>query len=299
MTAPLSPDCRSGWCRVVRAGRRMGRFILLLAVVGLALAPPPQDAKSEEGKDNLRFSLRTRVEAFKGSGDWSEVTLVKDIPARETALIICDMWDQHWCPTASKRCAELARKMAPVIAAAQARGIPVIHAPSECMEFYKDTPQRQRMVQVKRVQPPKPLTLSEPPLPVDDSDGGCDCDEPVKSYRAWKRQHQDIPIADTDVISDNGAEVYSFLHERGIKNLIMMGVHTNMCVLGRSFAIRQMTKWGIHCILVRDLTDSMYNPKKAPYVSHDAGTELIVQHIEKYWCPSMLSRDLKDALAKP
>ena len=51
----------------------------------------------------------------------SLVTLVKDIPARETALIICDMWDQHWCPTAIKRCAELARKMAPVIAAAQAR----------------------------------------------------------------------------------------------------------------------------------------------------------------------------------
>src|SRR5207244_12352684 len=105
------------------------------------------------------------------------------------------------CPPACKWGGELGRWLALVIAAAQARGIPVIHGPSECMEFYRDTPQRQRMVQVKRVQPPKPLTLSEPPLPVDDSDGGCDCDEPVKSYRAWKRQHQDIPIADTDVIS--------------------------------------------------------------------------------------------------
>jgi len=65
-----------------------------------------------------------------------------------------------------------------------------------------------------------------------------------------------------------------------------------MCVLGRSFAIRQMTRWGIHCVLVRDLTDSMYNPKKAPFVSHEKGTELIIQHIEKYWCPSILSVDL-------
>jgi hypothetical protein len=36
----------------------------------------------------------------------------------------------------------------------------------------------------------------------------------------------------------------------------------------------------------------MYNPKKAPFVSHDEGTELVVKHIEKYWCPSVLSKDL-------
>ena len=71
-----------------------------------------------------------------------------------------------------------------------------------------------------------------------------------------------------------------------------MGVHTNMCVLHRTFAIKQMTRWGIRCILVRDLTDSMYDPKKPPMVSHDQGTELVVQYIEKYWAPSILSKDL-------
>ena len=193
----------------------------------------------------------------------------------------------------------MAEKMAKVIACGQAMGIPVIHAPSECMEFYKDTPQRRRILEMVRVPPPKPLALADPPLPVDDSDGGCDCDEPVKSYRAWTRQHAAIPIADNDVISDNGAEVYSYLKQRGIKNLLIMGVHTNMCVLGRSFAIRQMTRWGIRCILVRDLTDSMYNPKKAPFVSHNQGTELVVQHIEKYWCPSIQSSDLLAQATKP
>ena len=77
-----------------------------------------------------------------------------------------------------------------------------------------------------------------------------------------------------------------------------MGVHANMCILNRSFAIKQMTNWGIRCILVRDLTDAMYNPRKAPYVSHAAGTELVIQHIEKYWCPTVLSADLIAALAK-
>ena len=60
----------------------------------------------------------------------------------------------------------------------------------------------------------------------------------------------------------------------------------------RSFAIRQMTKWGVQCILVRDLTDTMYDPQDAPQVSHEQGTELVVEHIEKYWAPSCTSADL-------
>lgn len=70
-----------------------------------------------------------------------------------------------------------------------------------------------------------------------------------------------------------------------------------MCVLGRSFGIRQMTQWGVNCFLVRDLTDTMYNPAPPPKVSHDEGTERVVQHIEKYWCPSLLSTHLMNALA--
>ena len=77
--------------------------------------------------------------------------------------------------------------------------------------------------------------------------------------------------------------------------LLLKGVHANMCVLGRSFAIRQMTRWGITCILIRDLTDAMYNPAMKPYVSHEQGTRLGIEHIEKYWCPSILSADLKTA----
>jgi hypothetical protein len=33
----------------------------------------------------------------------------------------------------------------------------------------------------------------------------------------------------------------------------------------------------------------MYNPKSAPYVSHFEGTRLIIEHIEKYVCPSITS----------
>ncbi len=35
-------------------------------------------------------------------------------------------------------------------------------------------------------------------------------------------------------------------------------------------------------MLVRDLTDTMYNPASRPFVSHYSGTSLIISHIERY-----------------
>jgi type 1 glutamine amidotransferase len=37
------------------------------------------------------------------------------------------------------------------------------------------------------------------------------------------------------------------------------------------------------------MTDTMYNPRKSPYVPHCIGTELMIEHVEKYWCPTIAS----------
>ena len=64
-----------------------------------------------------------------------------------------------------------------------------------------------------------------------------------------------------------------------------------MCVLGRPVAIRQLVKLGKQVVLVRDMTDTMYNHRMRPFVDHFAGTELVVEHVEKYWCPTIESTD--------
>src|SRR5262249_10248010 len=84
-------------------------------------------------------------------------------------------------------------------------------------------------------------------------------------------------------------EIWNLMEQRGIKNVILVGVHTNMCVLGRPFGLRQMAKNDKNVVLMRDMTDTMYNPKKWPYVSHFRGTDLIVEHIEKFVCPTVTS----------
>jgi len=270
---------------------KRGRQVLICAIVSCAAAL----AASVPGSA-LKLNFRTRVEAFKGSGDWQEAHFEKTLPVARTAIVICDMWDKHWCSGASRRVDALAARMAPVVDAARAHGILIIHAPSETMEFYKGAPQRQRTLAVAKVVVPQPLPLTDPPLPIDDADGGCDT--PDKFYKAWTRENARLHIAPEDAISDNGAEIFSLLRARGIENLLVMGVHTNMCILNRTFAIKQMTRWGVRCVLVRDLTDSMYNPKDRPFVMHDRGTGLVIEHIEKYWAPTVLSADLVAALPR-
>lgn len=265
---------------------RRGLFAVLPAA---ALA-----ATTKSGERILRLPLRGQLEVFRGSGIWQPVSLRRDFPVTQTAILICDMWNNHWCQGAARRVAILAQRMEPVLEQARAGGIQIIHSPSEVMDFYKDHPARRRIQEIPQIAPPASLALSDPPLPIDDSAGGCDTHD--KFYKAWTRETATLRIGDGDVISDKGTEVYSFLRYRHIENLLVMGVHANMCILNRTFAIKQMTRWGIHCVLVRDLTDAMYDPAAPPHVSHVAGTELVIEHIEKYWAPSTLSPDVTAAL---
>jgi nicotinamidase-related amidase len=130
-------------------------------------------------------------------------------------------------------------------------------------------------------------------MPVDDSDMGCDCPEKCEIAGPWKRQIDVIDIDEQrDAITDNGQELVNLFAERRVDNVIICGVHLNMCVLGRPFAIRQLVKMGKNVVLVRDMTDAMYDHRMRPFVDHFDGVDLIVEHVERYWCPSIESTDL-------
>lgn len=252
-----------------------------------------------ERPQTLQLHARSRVETSKGSGQFQAVEKAVQWEPKKTAIIICDMWDQHWCKGATARVGELAPRMNEVIKEARKRGVLIIHAPSSTMDFYKETPQRKRAQQAPKVKPPTTLEswrslnlAKEGPLPINDSDGGCDDHPQCPGGSPWKRQIATLEIATEDAISDSGEEVYNLLQQHGIENVIIMGVHTNMCVLGRPFSIRQMVSLGKNVLLMRDMTDTMYNSRMSPFVSHFAGTDLVVEHIEKNWCPSITSADV-------
>jgi nicotinamidase-related amidase len=233
---------------------------------------------------------------------WETIAEPRTLSTSQTALVLCDVWDRNWCRGANERLAPMLPGINDLAHRLREAGVLVVHAPSETMDFYAGAPARRRVLAAPRIMPPVPLDHPNPPLPIDDSDGGCDTpgDFFDTLNRPWTRQDPAITIdQDRDVISDSGVELYSFYRQRGITSVLIMGVHANMCILNRTFAIKAMVRCGVDIVLIRDLTDAMYNPARSPYVSHEEGTNLVVGYIERFWCPTVTSQQVVDALPTP
>jgi lysophospholipase L1-like esterase/nicotinamidase-related amidase len=279
---------------------KTNRFLQLLLSVLLVAGP------NLAAEVPFTLSLTTRL----ASGT-PRVTSEKWVPS-QTAIIVCDMWDLHPCHNAFLRENEMAPRVNAVLEKARADGVLIIHAPSACMAPYEATPARMRAKSAPQAavipehidrwctQIPSEVNAV---YPLDQSDGGVD-DEPAQHEAwvreliakgrnpkaAWASQTDALRIdQDKDAISDSGTEIWNLLEARGIRNVILTGVHTNMCVAGRPFGLRQMAKNGKHVVLLRDLTDTMYNPKAWPFVSHVRGTQLFIEHVEKRICPTITS----------
>jgi nicotinamidase-related amidase len=266
----------------------------MLALLLLTLAPAGRADQGPAGNSNLPLRLRRLVEASPGTGRWIETETGAVWDAAKTAVVICDMWNQHWCKGATSRVAEMAPRMNNVVAALRDRGVLVIHCPSDTMKYYKDHPGRKLALAAPKVATTKPLDWvnrvaeTEPALPIDDSDGGCDDQPKCPGGSPWIHEISTLEIKPGDAIAD-GPEAFYLMRQRGVTNVIVMGVHENMCVLGRPFSIRQMVRQGQNVVLMRDLTDTMYNSRSKPFVDHFTGTALVCWHIEKYWCPTITS----------
>lgn len=243
----------------------------------------------------LALKLRRLIATEKGIGQWQ----VSENPVRweptNTAVVICDMWDKHWCKGATARVAEMAPRMNQTVNELRKRGVLIIHCPSETMKFYESTAGWKLAQSAPRADTKAPLqgwcslnSVKEPSLPIDDSDGGCNDEPQCQQGSPWRHEISTIEIKDGDAITDN-SEAYNLMRQRGITNVIIMGVHENMCVLGRPFSIRQMVYQGENVVLMRDLTDTMYNSRRKPFVDHFTGNDLVCWHIEKYWCPTITS----------
>jgi nicotinamidase-related amidase len=210
------------------------------------------------------------------------------------------MWDKTHCVSAARRVAALAPKMNEVVARLRSEGAFIVHAPAGCMDFYAGTPARARAQQAPRVASRVPVRWNvrdasrELPLPAslgDDTPCSCEpgppCTEGGPPY-PWTRQIDSIEVADSDAVTDDGHELLALLDDRGIRDVVVMGVHANRCVLGRPYGIRQLVYWGKRPVLCRDLTDSYHRDPRG----HAWGNDAMMAHIERHWCPVTTSDQL-------
>src|SRR5260370_30501387 len=151
----------------------MTRRTYLMAVSGLLFAAGPSDRPKKQGK--LLLHARSRTDSLAVQ----QRELIYSVA--ETAIIICDMWDNHYCQNSAKRVRTLALRMNRVVSAARQNGVQIIHAPSGTMHVYAGTPYRLRTMRAPKVTPPVPIASSCPldrgregALPIDDVTQPCD-----------------------------------------------------------------------------------------------------------------------------
>lgn len=264
--------------------------------------------------ETVDVSLRKRVATHDEAGNYRVEFEKQAWDASETAVIVCDMWDAHHCLNAVRRETEMAPRLNEFLNAMRSKGALIVHAPSSCIGPYETHPARAKAKEAPMAANlPKEIASwcykipseEQGVYPIDQTDGGEDDD--LAEHTAWHaqlaaqgrnpkapwlKQIDVIDIHDVDAISDSGVEIWNLLEQTKVKNVMLLGVHTNMCVLGRPFGLRRMAENGKNVVLVRDLTDTMYNPQRAPFVSHFSGTDLIVEHIEKFVCPTITSNQV-------
>jgi trehalose utilization protein len=236
-------------------------------------------AADQGARKAVELSLQTRDQAGKPIQ-----TLEKVHPAH-VGIVVVDMWNYHWCKTAAMRVAALVPRMNLALDAARKLGMTVMLCPSDVVDNYAGWRQREIIFALPKHPVPALARIDCPPAP---DPGGCACGRKrcVVNY-GWDAMNPNLGIADTDLMPDTLQDVYSICKERGLTHLIYMGVHTQVCLLGKPMGLRNLKAAGLRCILARDLTDAHPGYDPATGLTPESNTATVVQHFERYLAPSI------------
>jgi nicotinamidase-related amidase len=266
-----------------------------------AVPPVPHDTQLTE----RRFYHYTHEMAF----DRSEI-----------AFVMVDLWNTGFGPAplshlgweaeynAGKSFCDRAgeiemTKILPMLRACRKRGITVVHAPTRDIAVkYK---QWAEMATDEEKNPPGAAAANPPDWP------------PREWVSAWRQEHyhlfrtkkwitsyykhvrpnQDIPPplqpVDGDLVISSGGMLHRLLKARGIRVLFYCGFATNMCLLDKPGAVRDMHDRGYMPIVIRDATTGTEN---AETVGGLWLTRVFVDQIEMLWGYSVTTAEFLKAV---
>jgi len=259
------------------------RLSALTRCVFLFLLIPIITARAAQAAE-MELTLRTRDPAT-----GKIVLATEKVDPKHVGVIAVDVWNFHWCKTATMRVDAIVPRMNKALDAARALGMTVMLCPSDVVDNYVGYPQREAIFALPKVAVPTVENVTCPPVP---DAGGCACGrERCAVNYGWDGMHPALRIAEADLMPDTQAEVYAICQQRGITHLIYVGFHTQVCLLGKPMGLKAMKSAGLRCVLARDMTDAHpgYDPSRN--FTPDLNTEQVVEHFEKYLAPTISFQD--------
>jgi hypothetical protein len=256
-----------------------GGLALLLLAAGVARAA------------EIELTLQTRDPAT-----GKIILTTETVDPKRVGVIAVDVWNYHWCKTATMRVDAIVPRMNKALDAARALGTTVMLCPSDVVDNYVGYPQREAIFALPQVSVPTVENVTCPPVP---DAGGCACGrERCAVNYGWDGMHPALRIADADLMPDTQAEVYAICQQRGLTHLIYVGFHTQVCLLGKPMGLKAMKTAGLRCVLARDLTHAHPGYDPARNFTPDLNTQQVVEHFEKYLAPTISFQDELTKLGK-
>ena len=247
------------------------RFLALLALVAAFIPLPLR---------GLTLELQRRDPVTGGI-----LLTTEKVDPQRVGVIAVDVWNFHWCKTATMRVDAIVPRMNKALDAARALGMTVMLCPSDVVDNYVGYPQRETIFALPKFPVPTVVNVTCPPVP---DAGGCACArERCAVNYGWDGMHPALRIADADLMPDTQAEVYAICKKFGLTHLIYVGFHTQVCLLGKPMGLKAMKSAGLHCVLARDMTDAHPGYDPARNFTPDLNTEQVVEHFEKHLAPTI------------
>jgi NPCBM/NEW2 domain/Fn3 associated len=209
----------------------------------------------------------------------------EEIDPRRIGVIAVDVWNFHWCKTATMRVDAIVPRMNKALDAAREMGMTVMLCPSDVVDNYVGRPQREAVLAMPKAPLPALTPVECPPAP---DAGGCACGpERCAVNYGWDGMHPALRIGPGDLMPDTQEEVWTICQRYGLTHLIYVGFHTQVCLLGKSMGLKAMKAAGLRCVLARDMTDAHPGYDPARNFTPDINTAQVVEHFEKHLAPTI------------
>lgn len=203
-----------------------------------------------------------------------------DLPINQTALVLVDLWHDHFIESWIERAGRVLRDhVLPVIDAAREAGLPVIHAP--CPEVAANYEQ----LKAHKPREASASTPDWPPAEFRRREGpyhtyrGPREQEPgIRDIREERRMSDAVEVRSDDIVIATGEQLHTYLKSQGILHLIYAGFATNWCILNRDYGVVAMRNRGYNTILLRDATTGVEFPDTLDGLW---ATELAIREVEQ------------------
>eukprot|EP00163_Fabomonas_tropica_P021420 TRINITY_DN37477_c0_g1_i1.p1 TRINITY_DN37477_c0_g1~~TRINITY_DN37477_c0_g1_i1.p1 ORF type:complete len:377 (-),score=31.89 TRINITY_DN37477_c0_g1_i1:7-1137(-) len=220
--------------------------------------------------------------------------------ARETAIVVVDVWKQHWCPEWSRTATELAKRISATCDCAREAGVTITWTPTHGgQRYHAEHPLFKKIDQAPESGDRDYFRTNGfpkngfPTLPQGMHELNVKC--PSKKQANIPGLSPVLHIDNRDGINVEPRKVNNWWKSKGIKNIVVMGVHANACLLSKmGTRYWHLMKYNVY--IVRDLVEPTYNQAQQGRFPHSkdfqTAIDTIVRYHEKHYAASISSSEL-------